>query len=198
MADLADGREADGRESGDRPSAVEVVSVAALDPTEVRECVAAFHARHGDELRRFILGVTRDPDLTADVVQATLAKALECGHEARPETLKGWIFQVAFHEALAIRRRSKTGGLALRKLADAGRSADALPDSLLLREETASTVRKALHSLPGSQREVVIARVYDGKSFAQIASDAGLPLGTVLTRMRLALDKLRRVLRVDE
>ena len=40
-----------------------------------------------------------------------------------------------------------------------------------------------------------MARVYDDKTFAQIARETGLPLGTVLTRMRLALDKLRLALR---
>jgi RNA polymerase sigma-70 factor (ECF subfamily) len=37
--------------------------------------------------------------------------------------------------------------------------------------------------------------MYEDKTFAQIAEELGLPLGTVLTRMRLALEKLRRTLR---
>jgi RNA polymerase sigma-70 factor (ECF subfamily) len=41
---------------------------------------------------------------------------------------------------------------------------------------------------------VVEARIQHGQTFAAIAAELGLPLGTVLTRMRLALAKLRRSL----
>ena len=158
--------------------------------------VAAFDT-HGAELRRFILGVTRAPETAEDVMQATLAKALEHAHGTRPETLKGWLFRVAFHEAMLIRRRQRIGEAATRRLADLGRAAQESPAATVLREEDAAAVRRALQALPEEQRSVVVARVYDDKTFAQIAQDAGLPLGTVLTRMRLALDKLRRALRFD-
>ena len=75
----------------------------------VRARVVSLYETHGEELRRFVLGVVRDPDLTGDVMQATFSKALELGHTARPETLKGWLFRVAFHEALASRRRRLCG-----------------------------------------------------------------------------------------
>ena len=55
-------------------------------------------------------------------------------------------------------------------------------------------LRKALGELPAEQGRVVWARMYEDKTFAQIAEEFGLPLGTVLTRMRLALEKLRRTL----
>ncbi len=173
------------------------VFASVLDPSAVRARVVAAVEEHGGELRRFVLGVVRDPDLAGDVMQATLSKALELGHTARPETLKGWLFRVAFHEAMAIRRRQKAGVAAVRRLADLGRAAEEMPDAAVMRGEDAAAVRRALHALPEDQRKVVVARVYDDKTFAQIARDAGVPLGTVLTRMRLALDKLRRALRLD-
>ena len=54
--------------------------------------------------------------------------------------------------------------------------------------------RSALGALPAEQSKVVWARMYEDKTFVQIAKESGLPLGTVLTRMRLALEKLRRTL----
>ena len=42
---------------------------------------------------------------------------------------------------------------------------------------------------------MVRARVFEEKTFAEIAGESGLPLGTVLTRMRRALEKMRRTLR---
>jgi RNA polymerase sigma-70 factor (ECF subfamily) len=164
---------------------------------EVQTRVQALYASHSEELRRFVLGVVRDPDLTSDVMQATFSKALELGHLVHPETMKGWLFRVAFHEALELRRRRLAGDTARRKLADLGlvRSQEAVrPDHSLILGETVATVRKALGSLPTEQRRVVEARIYDDKTFAEIARDQKLPLGTVLTRMRLALKRLRDAL----
>ena len=90
----------------------------------------------------------------------------------------------------------RPGSAAARRPRAAGRGAQAdHPDDGLIRGETVDAVRRALGALPDAQRQVVLARVYDDKTFAQIARESGLPLGTVLTRMRLALDKLRDALR---
>ena len=169
-----------------------------LAPSAARSFVLAAFLEHGVELRRFVAGVVRDPDVAGDVMQSTLSKALELGHTARPETFKGWLFRVAFHEALAVRRRRRADGAARRRLADlAGTThhAHGRPEDGVIRGETIESVRGAIRSLPDDQRRVVLARVYGDKTFAQIARDTGLPLGTVLTRMRLALDKLRHALR---
>lgn len=156
--------------------------------------IARLFADLEPELRRFVLGVVRDPDLADDVMQATFLKALERGHEARVETARGWLFRVAFHEALASRRRATARDAANRRLAGRGAGSDARPDDLLVRSETVALVREALGRLPEEQRKVVLARVYEEKTFAEIARQAGLPLGTVLTRMRRALEKLRKTL----
>jgi RNA polymerase sigma-70 factor (ECF subfamily) len=148
------------------------------------------------ELRRFVVGVVRDPDLADDVLQATFLKALERGHEARPETARGWLFRVAFHEALAARRRDSTRARGLKRLAGLGWTANAQPpDGRMIKDETVALVREAMARLPEEQRTVVLARICDDKTFAEIAAEAGLPLGTVLTRMRRALEKMRKTLR---
>jgi RNA polymerase sigma-70 factor (ECF subfamily) len=163
---------------------------ATIEPAEV----AALYAKHGAELRRFVLGVVGDPELAGDVLQATLTRAMQRGHTARAETIKGWLFQVAFREALTARRRRQAREQARRRLAALGFSRGKRPEEELIREETVAVVRKALEALPAEQRNVVWARMYEDKTFAQIATELGLPLGTVLTRMRLALEKLRRTL----
>jgi RNA polymerase sigma-70 factor (ECF subfamily) len=163
---------------------------ATIDPT----LVAALYAEHASELRRFVLGVVRDPEVAGDVLQMTFARAIERGHAARGETFKGWLFQVAFREALTARRRRETRDRANRRLASLGFQAGERPEEGLIRAETVVAVRKALEGLPAEQGRVVWARMYEDKTFAEIAEESGLPLGTVLTRMRLALQKLRRTL----
>jgi RNA polymerase sigma-70 factor (ECF subfamily) len=180
--------ELDRHTPSDAPTAPAPGPDAQLDPA----AVAAMYVEHAAELRRFVLGVVRDPDLAGDVLQATFARAIEQGGAARAETRKGWLFRVALHEALAARRRRGVREKAQRELAALWTPTGERPEASLIRGETVEAVRKALDTLPPEQRQVVRARIDEDKTFAQIASELHVPLGTVLTRMRLALAKLRR------
>ena len=160
--------------------------------------VEVLFQQHSGEIRRFVLGIVRDHELAADVLQATFTKAVERGHTAHAETLKGWVFRVAYHEAITVRRRAQTRDQAQRRLASLWSAADERPEDPLIRRETVAAVRRAIEELPADQRAVVWARLYEDKTFAAIAAEIGVPLGTVLTRMRLALEKLRRSLRAGE
>ena len=60
--------------------------------------------------------------------------------------------------------------------------------------ELSEKVRQALKQIPVEQQEVVRLRIYEGMKFAEIAERTGVPLGTVLTRMRLALGRLWKAL----
>jgi RNA polymerase sigma-70 factor, ECF subfamily len=59
-------------------------------------------------------------------------------------------------------------------------------------------VQQAMATLPPEQRQVVDLAYYGGFTQTEIAQRVGIPLGTVKGRMRLALDKLRDLLRVPD
>ena len=59
-------------------------------------------------------------------------------------------------------------------------------------------LRAALAELPQEQRFVLQCSFFDGKSLAEIAEETALPLGTVKSRARLAMDRLRRALRSEQ
>ena len=149
---------------------------------------------HADELRRFLLGILGDAQLAADVLQTTFAKMVERGHETREESRKSWLFRVAYHEAMAIRRRQNVGYKAVTRLAWTKETTTDAADQPLLRLESVEAVRAALDLLPGDQRQVVRMRIYEDKTFAVIAEELNIPLGTALGRMRAALGKLKKIL----
>jgi RNA polymerase sigma-70 factor (ECF subfamily) len=68
------------------------------------------------------------------------------------------------------------------------------PPQQLVSEEQVQRIRRALDQLPESQRWVVQQRFFQGRTFADMAAELNVPLGTVLTRLRLALGKLERSL----
>ena len=57
-----------------------------------------------------------------------------------------------------------------------------------------SSIREALETIPANQREVLALAYFKGYSQSEIAELLGVPLGTVKTRIRLAMQKLRLVL----
>lgn len=164
-----------------------------LDPA----VVAALYTQHAEELRHFLLGVLRNAEAAAEVLQATFTKAVEVGHTAQEETLKGWLFRVAFNEAMVYRRKLAVHHKAVQTLAWNSASLNTTdgidsPAARMVNQETLDSVRAALDGLPSEQSRVVRMRIYEDKTFATIAMELQVPLGTVLTRMQLALRKLRQ------
>jgi RNA polymerase sigma-70 factor (ECF subfamily) len=80
----------------------------------------------------------------------------------------------------------------------AGRRSLPAADAEAERREEIEEVRRALADLPEAQRDVVQRRVYGDQTFATIAAELKCPLGTVLTRMRLALKNLARLLETEQ
>lgn len=167
---------------------------ARLDPA----VVAALFVKHADELRRFLTGVLRNAEQAADCMQLAFAKTLEQGHTAQQASLKSWLFRVAYHEAMTLKRRQNVELRAAGELAARGGRESRTPAMQIVDRETAERVRAALDRLPNEQRQVVRLRIHEQKKFAEIAEDLNIPLGTVLTRMQLALRKLRKLLEGEQ
>lgn len=158
-----------------------------LDP----QVIAELYVEFADDVRAFLLGVLRDGELAGEALQATFVKVLEAGHTARRETFKGWLFKVALHEALALRRRSqREGRLIEHKAVWSPARTNEEPDETVIRRESIEQVRRRLQELPDKLREIVNLRIFEELTFAEIATRLNQPLGTVLTRMRAALKKL--------
>ena len=115
---------------------------------------------------------------------------------------KTWIMSVAHHKIIdVIRSRRRADAISDPKEYE---TLDLLPsgqigtDALVERNLEAERVRGALEKLPAAQQEVVKLAYFNGLSQSEIAARLGQPLGTVKTRARLALQKLREELRQDD
>lgn len=72
------------------------------------------------------------------------------------------------------------------------------PDAALRQSQNAEAVRRAIEDLPDAQREVVMLSFYEDEAHAGIAERLGLPLGTVKSRIRLALRRISEQLNPED
>jgi len=165
-----------------------------LDPAVIK----AAYDQHSAELYNFLRGVLHDADQAQDCLQATFVKAMESGHTADEGSLKSWLFRVSFNTAMELRRRQQTGQRVVQRLAQRSDSQSDSPALAAVKSDEMHRVRQALKQLPHEQQTVTRMRMFEQKKFATIAKELNLPLGTVLTRMRSALEKLRRALGDDD
>lgn len=170
-----------------------------LDTNESSRALAEVFRQQRQPLERFLLGLLRDRTDVDDALQEVFLKLVESWPSIRSETAKSWLFTVAYHEALDLRRRRKRQDAALVRLwerpAWADHRSSASGELEVQRREEIDAVRQALAKLPDEQRDVVQRRVYEDQNFADIAAELRCPLGTVLTRMRRALKALARTLK---
>ena len=68
------------------------------------------------------------------------------------------------------------------------------PEALLLEKADARLVRDALEELPPEFREAIVLRELEGMSYKEIADVAGVPVGTVMSRLARARERLQRQL----
>lgn len=159
--------------------------------------------RYERELYSYLSRYLRDASLAEEVFQATFLRVhqkvrlYEEGRGVRP-----WIYSIATHQAIDALRRagrrqavsldaehgdSEAGGNTLLDLLeDEGRS----PVAELELEERSVWARKAVDELPDHLRQVVLLIYFQGLKFREAAEALAIPLGTVKSRMHLALVRL--------
>ena len=111
------------------------------------------------------------------------------------ENLKAWVFRVALNAGRDIREtawRRKRQGLPEDEGSLASRHAG--PEQEALHDERLARLRAALLELRAEDQEVFLLRQNGDLTYEKIAELLGVPTGTVKTRMRLALARLREVL----
>lgn len=152
----------------------------------------AIFNRYEVPLFQFLYGILRNHHQAEDALQETLVRALEHLDGVDGNHLRGWLFTVAYHQAMLVKRRQQKAHFTSVEDQEVPLS-DLLPGPLLQAEklDDARRLRELLAQLPPNQGEVIRQRVYEGKRFREIAAALGCPLNTALARFHEGLKKLR-------
>lgn len=162
------------------------------------EALADLYDAHAGAVYSLALRITRVPADAEDVTQDVFTQAWR--QAARFDVSRGnlaaWLLMMARSRALdCLRRGRRRPTHALEPSA-----ADAIPDAspgvdlIAATNQEASAARAALASLPDEQRQPVELAYFEGLTHSEIAARTSVPLGTVKTRIRSAMQHLRAAL----
>jgi len=152
------------------------------------------------------LKVTGDQALAEDVLQETFWRVWQSAATYQPQlgSFTGWLFRIARNLAIDAYRRRNVRPQAISGVDGSDPILDEMPDPNTDVPEQAQSIlknrqiRKALASLPVVQRQVIEMAYFYGMTRQEIAEATGEALGTIHTRARLALQKLRGEFERDE
>ena len=162
--------------------------------------------RHAATVLGILVRVIGDRTVAEDVLQETFWRVWKSAStfESGRGSFTGWLFRIARNLAVDAHRRTNVRPQALTDADDAERIADQMPDPDTDIPEQAQAdfrnrqVRNALASLPRVQRVVIELAYFYGMTRQEIAEATGEALGTIHTRARLGLQKLREELDREE
>jgi RNA polymerase sigma-70 factor (ECF subfamily) len=154
----------------------------------------AFEALY-DAHHRLVYGVALrmlgDAPGAEDVTQAVFVKVWTSPELFRGGNFGAWIVRITRNRALDVLRNRATRNEG--ELPEALPETEGIEDVAFARID-AQLVRTALAELPGEQREPIELGFFNGITHEEIARRSGIPLGTIKTRIRSGLRKLRSVL----
>ena len=154
---------------------------------------------HLDAAFNYARWLTRNDSDAEDVVQDACIRAMRFINSLRDENARAWLFTIVRNTwySRVTRRSSGTESAARLSNADDDVADAALdPEERLLQQQTVTRVRAALEQLPADFREVLVLREIEGLSYKEIAEVLRVPLGTVMSRLARARDRLTAVLRL--
>lgn len=164
-----------------------------------RRAFLHLYDKYAPRVNGLSLRMLRDEMTAEEVTQDAFLRLWTRATTFNPDRgrLLSWL--LAITRRLAIDRiRLDARRPALSEANSPGGSWEQLPDAASQTEEARwLSMKFALFELPAEQREAIELAFYHGMSHGQIAEYLELPLGTVKSRLRLAMEKLRRSLQSD-
>jgi RNA polymerase sigma-70 factor (ECF subfamily) len=167
-----------------------------------RQALAALYDRYGRRVFALAVRMLNDPVGAEEVTQDVFMSVWRRGasYTSKKGKFSTWLFSIAHNrtiDELRKRRRDRS-----RENADIDdhlnvQSSDISPADAAVAQSEYAKIRAAMEKLPEEQKNVIELSYFNGLTQTEISTKTGQPLGTVKTRMRLALKKLRTALSTE-
>jgi RNA polymerase sigma-70 factor, ECF subfamily len=152
--------------------------------------------RHGKVAWSLAFRLLGEREAAEDLVQEAFLSVWNgaAGYSQAKGSVRTWILSILHHRAVDRLRQVSASRRRQEALEQVAMIEPAAPDAaeVAIARVEATEVRSALADVPGDQREVLRLAYYGGYTHHEIAGMLSLPLGTVKSRMRLGLERVRR------
>lgn len=158
-----------------------------------REAFAKLFEAYARKVKSYLIRLGAPPAIAEDLAQDAMVSIWRraASYDRQKAKASTWIFVIA-RNAWIDRLRRERVELAYRDtLLGEEESGDEAPDAAAMRVQTEEQMASALATLSEEQRQVVKLSFFEDRPHSEIAERLSLPLGTVKSRLRLALMKLR-------
>jgi RNA polymerase sigma-70 factor (ECF subfamily) len=154
---------------------------------------------HLDAAFNYARWLTRNDSEAEDVVQDACVRAMLFFSSLRDDDARPWLFAIVRNTwySRVSRRANRAEATPLNGAQDQWPDHALDPEERLLQQHTVAIVRAALEQLPVDFREVMVLREIEGLSYKEIAAVAHVPIGTVMSRLARARERLLRVLNLQ-
>ena len=164
------------------------------------EAVVLPHLDAAYTLARYL---TRNAHDAEDIVQDACLRALKHFAGFRGEegtSARAWLLAIVRNTVYSSRRRQRPEALATEfdEMQHSDAVADDHPEAALLRRTAKEALGRALERLSPEFREVIVLRELQGLSYKEISDVAGVPVGTVMSRLSRARTRLQQALGGEE
>ena len=152
---------------------------------------------HLDAAFNYARWLTRNDAEAEDVVQDACVRAMRFLSSLRDDDARAWLFTIVRNTWYSrVARRATVTEATLLDTTRAERPDDGLdPEARLLQQHTVARVRAAVEELPVDFREVIVLREIEGLSYKEIAAVVRVPIGTVMSRLARARERLLAILK---
>jgi RNA polymerase sigma factor (sigma-70 family) len=151
---------------------------------------------HLDAAFNYARWLTKNEADAEDVVQDAYLRALRFFSSLRAEDARAWLLTIVRNTWYGRfpRRGGTEQGTGFDEMSDEPPDNALDPEALLMQQRTVDTVRTAIEQLPADFREVIVLRELEGLSYKEIAAVIGIPMGTVMSRLARARERLLIIL----
>jgi RNA polymerase sigma-70 factor (ECF subfamily) len=170
----------------------------AVAKTQDRKAFSELFAHFGPKIKAFAMAnpYTSNPAQFGDeLVQEVMIKVWNKANNYNPAFAGAstWIFTIARNCRIDLIRKNQRHSYPLEsdELLEFEAGDDIQPFQLVQQKHYERDIRECLNQLPSDQAQIIVKVYMEGKSHNEIAEELNLPLGTVKSRVRLALTKLK-------
>jgi len=156
--------------------------------------LAALYDRYAGMLSSVLNRILRDTQAAEEILQDIFFQLWRNPSPFDPArgSLPGWLMVIARNRAISrLRRHNPAAG---DELSEAAAVSTINIETAVAQQQLIGRVKGALENLPAEQRAAIELAYFEGMSHSEIAQRTGDPLGTVKTRLRSAVESLKRTL----